>query len=1294
MNYYLARQYNHCASRLAAFVGAASRQTSSICGRTRSLLCCALLMAAAWCTYRLLSRLRAHVCTPTLIVLRPDSGPAPLLPSLTKSDIPATVELVPLDPLVMLEMDRVGLHTGNPHAELATMREDMRVALIAIANSRTEIRHIVDMGAAVSRATALVPSRGLGTKVSRVQFQSVDGARRVAVHPTAYALVAADEAEALHFLQEESVKSPTAVTFADSDYYASDGFLVMSAWVAEFVLVACHNYTHPTGMLRVPGSKQPLMVWAPHPTHPGLVVHGPGLAFDHPSHAAPREWKDGFLEHQGHYAMVNVLQRTALHYIALIHRPFVPVSFPATARIARVIHQWQASFVVAGYTVLIHRGAALSYMVVDPVTGPLAVGAIHNVSSVHNLAAGLARTLTRVVAGDAEAQAAWLQQLRLLGLSSQITTPDVHVYNIAATAVAMYMLRVVDPKVMALSTTIALQHPGPRVAVVYGLLERVAAATRGTVVPVLTVGVTNTFAASASSYPVASRAKLRVHLQSSAATRVGLSIGSVSAGTSSVLSPGNLAYALLTRQLVPRHVVRDPQFVLDLFATLRVAALVRPLITADLQPRDFASLQEAVTIYPSATRKRAVELRFRVALACGGDPIEDRLVWDVIMARLEAFGKGEHSNARPRVIVCPSLEARTMTAQVCRPVEHAIIALRDHIVATGDYEAHRGCAALYFIKGLIPTAVPAFVTLVLSKLHPAALSVGLFYDLDFKGFDGTVGVELLLAQKRMYGVYVDPERAEYTARLLSSVAAAWTVYTRCGLVASSDGTRLSGTHDTSVGNGLIQWVVAVACHAIVQGLPLVGDAPFTEVLQRVAHFVEGDDGFGQVDPRYVPNRGLYAQEFVRVAREEFGLVAEFHFRNLERDVVQFVGSTVVLVPRLAMHADSLDMRQQVLPDGGANQPRSVTRLTWARCEAGHLRDVDGKCACTERVVRVFQTASHGARYSACGVLDGGEVLPPGPHLVHGPGWIAPGIVAAARGELHLTLPRGSVWNSMGDLRVTVDDRVVHVAHRVVGPPAWLFTPVPLMDQVYAPQLDGESTLAYAPDLTRLLSKLTVTCANIRVCRTAEHRYAHDFKDCAACRAAYFQAAMMMRARSCCLIGAGCCIGPLNRFAYGVLTLTQGLIPHLRQCDRDAVRSHVHADRYKVPLLDDAELFGSATRLLAAARIVWTGGVGECERQGIDVARLEGWVDGVLMFLRGRGPMPLPPIDPAPLRADQLECADVEPFEADYPPEWWARMARGQLVAPVPSRADRAAAPDPAVPRHPWRRVEVPPAVVT
>jgi len=123
------------------------------------------------------------------------------------------------------------------------------------------------------------------------------------------------------------------------------------------------------------------------------------------------------------------------------------------------------------------------------------------------------------------------------------------------------------------------------------------------------------------------------------------------------------------------------------------------------------------------------------------------------------------------------------------------------------------------------------------------------------------------------------------------------------------------------------------------------------------------------------------------------------------------------------------------------------------------------------------------------------------------------------------------------------------------------------------------------------------------------------------------ALMMLRARAMCLIGSGCCIRPLQRFAYLVLVNTDAIVTRVPVAVRSLLlaamnRSEERHKMHTVGLTANDFFGGTAPWMLQAARMVWMESDAEVWRQGIDPVAIDKWTDDLVRFLRNEGPMPL------------------------------------------------------------------------
>lgn len=217
---------------------------------------------------------------------------------------------------------------------------------------------------------------------------------------------------------------------------------------------------------------------------------------------------------------------------------------------------------------------------------------------------------------------------------------------------------------------------------------------------------------------------------------------------------------------------------------------------------------------------------------------------------------------------------------------------------------------------------------------------------------------------------------------------------------------------------------------------------------------------------------------------------------------------------------------------------------------------------------------------------------------------------------------------------------------------------PLADQDVYSRLDGDECLVSVQNVRRVLAKITTTTTGLPEC--FEHRAVVNVA-CRRCRAAYVEAALMLRAKALCLLGAGCCLEPLCRFMFAVLTTTDVLVGRLVQRQRDHLTNllSINDERRKMRTagVDMQMVYNPVNAaVLRSTQMVWVESDREMWRQGVDPDRVREWVVELKAFLQCAGPRPAPPVEAEPLREGR-EYVSVE-APIDYSPAWFARLIEG------------------------------------
>jgi len=267
----------------------------------------------------------------------------------------------------------------------------------------------------------------------------------------------------------------------------------------------------------------------------------------------------------------------------------------------------------------------------------------------------------------------------------------------------------------------------------------------------------------------------------------------------------------------------------------------------------------------------------------------------------------------------------------------------------------------------------------------------------------------------------------------------------------------------------------------------------------------------------------------------------------------------------------------------------------------------------------------------------------------------PAVVAGAR----VTVSGASriAWTTwMGDIQLEESaHRLVHAGLTLWSP---VYQPYPVSDQYVFSRVRGDTMFYSVHNVARALAKITTTTSGLPECH--EHVRVCD-PECARCRRAYVDSALMLRARAFCLLGSGVCLEPLNYFCHAMMGITDVLVRYLNQAHRDrlmAVLGRTDERRKMVSLGITAEgLFApSSHAATTSARFVWTESDREFVRQGVDPDRVRLWVTQLVEFLRCVGPRPAPPIDVGELREGQEWVSVDAPI--DYSPAWWATLVGG------------------------------------
>jgi len=618
------------ASQLHTTHATASRAVGSVAAWVKTQ--CARVSSVGWVLWNLplwpLRFVREHlVGAPRVVLEAEDASPTPPLPRPPPDLVRNGPAMKPLGPIHQVVMS-AQLPTDEVKQWVATVRENV------VQYATTAVGRVVVLGGPGSESEEV--------RVISAPGEAVVGAEGVVPWP-------GSEEALLVMLRAWRGEAPLALVMVGTSALVSDVALVAIAAVAAVVVVA--DIRLPASGRFVDKGGNTLAAWRPHATHTGLTYTRPGEQVHLIGARAPRLWQPGFIEVGGTYAVVERLIVHPVWDVYAIRQPYSRHEFALDSRVGVATYAWDRTIHVQGYNVLVRCGEEYTYCVVDDALGPLAYGAIANDAAARSGAATMVRSLERVLAGDHTARADLLARMRVGGFSSEVVTPDLHLYGAGALAVSTDMVRGSDPVQLARAVAQATRGAQSWSEWLRGLLwqQAVVAArcTRGVLVPVLTVTVTHVQAMPEESYQVHSAAVWKIRPVASTAHQAGLSIATISNTTAAGLNMFALSAAVLKRQLQPRVDPADPDGVADYMAVYIRMYVTSVIREARLLPDAFATLWDVVSVYPVSMQKVIVEARAAYTRYVGADPVTLRVVPPP--AQLTAFQKTECGATQARV---------------------------------------------------------------------------------------------------------------------------------------------------------------------------------------------------------------------------------------------------------------------------------------------------------------------------------------------------------------------------------------------------------------------------------------------------------------------------------------------------------------------------------------------------------------------------------------------------------------------------------------------------------------------
>lgn len=1155
-----------------------------------------------------------------------------------------------LPPMVKIPILRGVL--GNPHGELTGSRMAARELAYRCALS-AGVHAIVDMGASpVTSVTRVVPPH---VRLVCVQFPSLDGNRRNA--SDAGITMVGSEREAVSLLADlKRTYKSVATVFVDSGYYASEEFLVSCTAISEFTVVIDHIYATPVGCWK-DAEGGILSTWTPHPDG-GVMVRGPSHAYPNAGPSAPWAWRDGFMMGKAGVAAVHIVNETHLYKCAILRIPDTDLEVMAEQRIKKVNYTWSFTVPIdertrvtfyneaGSYTYRLDRSTTSAWLSDGQDAETIAIGTLSNNGAILTQAISLASRAHKEDTAGPTALAA----VRSLCNVKEIDPADQATIGTIATLAANHFRR---PGVRGIAKAILEGGLGDRWYTSWA--RTFSAPLHGRVRPLLLVrppqvqpGEDPDLAA------VHHGATVRFRITAGPAKEVGWSIGAHASACTAARSTEAGVAALLTRQLAARPAVDE------VFGREVVGAYVRQHIRHFGEPMALASVPDVLAGRPSAQRKSMQDAWDVQQRAAGMDP------WLSIcdnshLHTVKSFQKSEVGGNRARNI--SSYEWTTAIAMLrgTYPHDHAMTAARDAWIA--DPTAEVSDHSKHVVKGLMPSDIGPYLSLLAEREYADWISDGLLFDVDFSQFDGSIHAGLLEGQHLMFDTLLPELRAPM--KRLMNARHTWKGKTQFGVTYTHDATRRSGSSDTSSGNALIQRaVVTHVLRTVVQRSDVRWDP------RHVMYVVEGDDGFGCINPACVQSQADFAEQFTAEMLRAFGLTVKFSFKGIG-DVVEFCGMTIVRGEWAPLGAERSD------PRVGGDRPYHPGELTPA-CRCGGC----GLCMSSARPSVV-----------ACGQRR---------IMVSADGQIPPD------GTLTVTGVRYNFTTDRAARAIVVDERAFNsIAHHFSWsadavplaragqePEAWMNIGHTVANAIHAPTpvvgprvyhlLHNPPVMFYSiPKLDRCIPKLTTTSSELYTC--PHHTDIVD-SACPKCRKSHLCALLMLRARALCLLAQGVSLPSLQYYCSMILARTDYLATSLGKDQVSSVLSAVWRteDRKKfhhLGLSIDDLMGGGTTWVRTALSICWVGGWEEEVRQGLTPPEFRDWVDRLDRAIVGRLPI-APAYSTAPPALKPGVELTPPGVHLEFSAEWW-NMAMDQLsgrrVAPPPPAEPEAPAPPPADP---------------